>query len=286
MGLAAEAQPVIGLAFLPVLHLHHQVNVALRLHGAHAVNVAHVDHADAPQLHVVADQLRRGANQIIPVDALDVHRVVGDEPVAPLDQLQGRLALADAAVTHQQHALAVNLHQHAVGGDAGGQMGAQGGDQVGLKLRGVAGGEKHIAVILLRHFQTFGEGLGPVTDHQGADVILHELLKGLAPVLRGKRIQICTFHPSYYLYAVGVKVIIKAGELHGRAVHVGGLDEDGLVILGGVQRLELMLLYQGLQLYGIFTDHGGISNHRYKILPYILPIFRRFGNCFFTPGCV
>ena len=180
--------------------------------------------------------------------------------MAPFDQLQSRLALADAAVAHQQHALAVDLHQHAVGGDAGGQMGAQGGDQVGLKLRGVAGGEKHVAVILLRHFQAFGEGLGPVADHQGADVILHELLKGLAPVLRGKRIQICTFHPPYYLYAVGVKVIIEAGELHGRAVHVGGFDQGGLVILGGVQRLELVLLYQGLQLYGIFTDHGGISS--------------------------
>ena len=32
--------------------------------------------------------------------------------------------------------------------------------------------------------------------------------------------------------------------------------------LRGVQRLELMLLYQGLQLYGVFTDHGGISNRR------------------------
>ena len=42
----------------------------------------------------------------------------------------------------------------------------------------------------------------------------------------------------------------------------GGFDEGVLVILGGVQRLELMLLYQGLQLDGIFTDHGGISNRK------------------------
>ena len=51
----------------------------------------------------------------------DFHRVVGDQAVAALDQLNGRFAFAHAAVSQQEDALAVDLHKHAVAGDAGGQ---------------------------------------------------------------------------------------------------------------------------------------------------------------------
>ena len=44
--------------------------------------------------------------------------VIGDQTVAALDQLDGRLALADAAVADKQNTFAVNLHQHAVACDA------------------------------------------------------------------------------------------------------------------------------------------------------------------------
>ena len=60
-----------------------------------------------------------GADAAILLDTrLNLHRIVGDETVAALDELDGRLALADAAVAEQQHALAVDLHQHAVACDA------------------------------------------------------------------------------------------------------------------------------------------------------------------------
>ena len=66
----------------------------------------------------MTDELGRGAGERI-ADAADLHRVVRNEPVAALDQLDGRLALADAAVAEDQHALAVHVHQHAVARDHG-----------------------------------------------------------------------------------------------------------------------------------------------------------------------
>ena len=52
-------------------------------------------------------------------DLFDLDRVVRDEAVAALDQLDGRLALADAAVAVDEDALAVNFDQNAVARDAG-----------------------------------------------------------------------------------------------------------------------------------------------------------------------
>ena len=54
-------------------------------------------------------------------DLFDLDRVVRDEAVAALDQLDGRLALADAAVAVDEDTLAVNFDQNAVARDARGQ---------------------------------------------------------------------------------------------------------------------------------------------------------------------
>ena len=45
-----------------------------------------------------------------------------------LDQLNGGLGLTHTAVAQQEQTLAVDLHQHAVTGDAGGEVVVQGGD--------------------------------------------------------------------------------------------------------------------------------------------------------------
>ncbi len=68
------------------------------------------------------DVLRRLADEADGGNAADHHGVVRDQAVAALDQLDGRLAFADAAVAHQQDALAVDLHQHAVARDARRQL--------------------------------------------------------------------------------------------------------------------------------------------------------------------
>ena len=63
----------------------------------------------------------RGADQLVRRDLFDLDRVVRDEAVAALDQLDGRLALADAAVAVDEDALAVNFDQNTVARDARGQ---------------------------------------------------------------------------------------------------------------------------------------------------------------------
>ena len=65
--------------------------------------------------------------------------------------------------------------------------------------------------------------------------------------------------PAYHLDAVGVEVIVKAGELHGGAVHVGGFDKGGFIVLGSVQGLELVFLDQRFKFDRILAYHGAIS---------------------------
>ena len=66
----------------------------------------------------MADVLRGLTDERFAGYAANFHRIVRDETVAALDELDGRLALADAAVADKQNTFAVNLHQNAVACDA------------------------------------------------------------------------------------------------------------------------------------------------------------------------
>ncbi len=206
-------QPVVDRAVLPGLQIDDEVDVGLPLDGGHAVQPAHVHHADAPQLDVVADQLWGGALQPVGRHPLDLHRVVGDEPVAPLDQLDGRLALADARFAQQQGALAIDLHQHAVAGDAGGQIPLQIGDEGAHEFRGGLLGAQHRPVVLFRHLHTLLIGLQPTGDDEGGDVILEQLVKGVPPLLGGASLQVGGLHQADHLEALLPKIVKEPSEL-------------------------------------------------------------------------
>ena len=79
-----KAQPVVDLLAGPGHNIDDQINGGLFLDGGHAEELGDVDDADAADFNVVADQLRGGAPQGVVGDLADLHRVVGDEPVAPL----------------------------------------------------------------------------------------------------------------------------------------------------------------------------------------------------------
>ncbi len=191
----------------------------------------------------MADQLRRGAHQGRVGGALDLHRVVGDEAVAPLDQLDGRLALAHAAFAQQQQSLAVDLHQHAVAGDPGGQLHLQPADAGGHELGGVPVGEQNRGPVLLGHLQALGVGLGLVADHQGRDAGGEHAGKGLPPLVGGQAVQIGGLHHAHHLEPLGHEVVVKAGELEAGAVDVGGLDQHLVIGLGLVEDLQLEMLH-------------------------------------------
>ena len=151
--------------------------------------------------------------------------------MAALYKLQRRLALADAAVADEQQTLAVDLDEHAVRRQARGKVLAQGGDDVGLKLRGVLMRDEHIAVVLLSHFYALREGRHTVADHKSRDIVLHEALERGAALLGRKRIKICALDAPHDLQALRVEVIIEAGELHSRAVYIGSRQQRGLIVL-------------------------------------------------------
>ena len=198
----------------------------------------HIHNTDAPELHIIADQLRRAADQGMAADPADLHRVVGDEAMAALDELKGRLALADAAVAHEQHTLAVDLHQHAVHRHARSQILLQGVDQIRLKFRGILIRDENVAVILAPNLDALGEGGYAVADHQRGNVVLHEALKGASALLGREAVKIGALDPADDLDAAWVEVIVKAGELQSRAVHIRGGHQSLLIIGGQMQRRD------------------------------------------------
>ena len=115
---AVHAHAVVDLRRIPDLQIDAHVDFLLQLNGAHTENATGVDDADAAQLDEVADVLRGLTDERFAGYAANFHRIVRDETVAALDKLDGRLALADAAVADKQNTFAVNLHQNAVACDA------------------------------------------------------------------------------------------------------------------------------------------------------------------------
>ena len=115
--------------------MDHDLNVGVKLHRAHTEQLLHVDDADTPDLNVVADDLRGRAVQGVG-NAANLHRVVGHQPVAALEQLDGGFAFADAGIADHQHPLAIDVHQDAVAGDLGGQGPVQIVDDVAGQLHG------------------------------------------------------------------------------------------------------------------------------------------------------
>ena len=92
-----------------------------------------VDNADASQFHIISYELGGAADEGMTADTANLHRIVGDQAVAALNELQRRLALADAAVAHEQDAFAVDLDQHAVYGYAWGEVFLQRVNQIRLE---------------------------------------------------------------------------------------------------------------------------------------------------------
>ena len=163
--------------------------------------------------------------------------------MAALDELERRLALADAAVARDEHTLAEHLDEHTVLRQPRGEIARERGDEVGHELRRVLAHEKEVAVVLFGHLQALGKRVHPVADDETDDVVAHELLKAFAPLVGRERLEIRALDAADDLQPLGVKVVVKPGELQPRSVDVGGADlargvvlrrvQDGQPLLGG-----------------------------------------------------
>ena len=133
---ALEPHAVVRFVLVPLLEFYDNVDLFRVLDGAHTEDAAHVDDADAAELDEVFDYRRRGADERLFGNALDLDGVVGDETVTSLDELDRRFALAYPAVAEDEHTFAVYLDEHAVARDARGERDGKERDQRGLEARG------------------------------------------------------------------------------------------------------------------------------------------------------
>ena len=280
---ALQTQTVVDHALFPQLQIDHQVDHLVVLDRRHAKQLAHVDDADAPQLHIIADQLRRRADQLARSDLMYFHSIVGNEPVAPLDQLYRRLALAHAALAQQQHALAVDLYQHAVPGHSGGEMPAEGGNEAHLNICRIALSAQQCPPVLLRSRNALREELQIPGNNDCRNGMGKQILKPSLALLRGQFFQIRPLHLAQQLDPLVVKVVVKSHQLQARAVDVHLADADLFVISIAPDHLKIKFLDNGAQLCVISRS----QDHRLlfcKVLSIFHSIasFAPFGNGLFV----
>ena len=115
--------------------------------------------------------LGRIADQLPGRDLADFDRVVRNQTVPALDQLDGGLALSDAAVAVDQNALAGNFNQHAVARDARGKRLLEIGDEAGNDIRCRRVGAQHGHIIFFSHLQTLRQRLIASGNHQNRNLI-------------------------------------------------------------------------------------------------------------------
>ena len=182
-------------------------------------------------------------------DACDLDRVVGDEAVAALDQLDGQLALADAAVAQNQDALAVDLYQHAMAGDAGRKLKVQHADEAAHQGAGHLVGAQQRYFVLLRQLQHLRKRLQllAAADDDGWRLLAEQLVEALAALFGGKPGQKVHFREAHDLQAQLVEVVIVAGQKQTRAVDFSDLDADLVQLARRISDLKADLLDQPLE---------------------------------------
>ena len=156
--------------------------------------------------------------------------------MAALDQLNGQLAFADAAVAKDQDALAVHLHQHAVPGDAGRKLQIQHADQAAHQGAGRLVGTQQGNRVLLRQFLHLREGrqLLAAADDDRRGLLPEQLLQRFVALFcrqTGQKVHLCQTHD---LQAELIEVIIVARQKQTRAVDLSDLHTDLIQLPGGV----------------------------------------------------
>ena len=185
----------------------------------------------------------------------DLDHIVRDETMTSLDQLQSSLALADAALAHDQDAFTVYVDQHPVNGDARSKLHIQPAQDLRDKRAGLPVCCKDRNVILHRQFQhiRLRNGLGRIDDSR--DLGCEQLLIDHTLSLAGERLQVCVFNITDDLQPVCVKIIEIACQLQRRPVDLGRCQRLALQIDLGRLIGQIHLICQFL------NRHAGLCIH-------------------------
>ena len=164
--------------------------------------------------------VRSASNQGVIADPAYLHHVIRHQTVSPLNQFQGSLALADAALAHNQHALAEYVNQNAVDTDTGSQLHVKPADDFCHQGRGGLIRHKAGNAIVITEFQKVFIRLLVAAEHQTGNLAGCELIVHPALLLLVHGINICLLYVSDDLNPLPVKMVKETRELQGRTVHV------------------------------------------------------------------
>ena len=184
----------------------------------------------------MADIFRCSAHDLAVGHLAQLYGVICYQTVAALDQLNGQLAFADAAVAKDQDAFAVHLHQHAVPGDAGRKLQVQHADQAAHQGAGSFVRAQQGNCVLLRqllHFRERGQLLAAADDDRRG-LLTEQLLQRLVALFcrqTGQKVHLCQTHD---LQTELIEVIIVARQKQTRAVDLGDLHADLIQLPGRV----------------------------------------------------
>ena len=167
----------------------------------------------------MTDDLRRRAKQAVG-DTPDLHSVIGHQPVSALQELDGRLTLADTGVAQNQHALAVDVHQHTVPCDLRRHGSVQIVDKLAGHVHGGLRGPQQRAVMLLCHLHQLRRDVHFPRHDEGRERIAQQLIEHPHPLRLRHAVQKAHFTASKDLQALIVKIVVKPHQLQGRTVHV------------------------------------------------------------------
>ena len=176
----------------------------------------------------MADIFRCGAHDLAVGHLAQLHSIVCYQTVAALDQLDGKLTFADAAVAQDQDALAIHLHQHAVPGDAGSQFQIEYTDQAAHQRTGRLVGAQQRYAMLLGQFLHFREGSQflAAADDNSRRLLTKQLIQCFVAFFgrkAGQKIHLCQTHD---LQAQLIKIIVITRQKQTGTVDLGDLHTD------------------------------------------------------------
>ena len=147
----------------------------------------------------MADIFRCSAHDLTVGHLAQLHGIICHQTVTAFDQLNGQLTFADAAVTKDQDALAIHLHQHAVPGDAGRKFQVQYADQATHQSAGGLVGAQQGNRVLLRQLLHLRERrqLLAAADDDRRGLLPEQLFQCLIALFcrqTGQKVHLCQTH--------------------------------------------------------------------------------------------
>ena len=128
--------------------------------------------------------LGRGPHQRIVADLVDLHHIIRHQAVSPLNQLQGRFALADAAFPHNQQPFAVYIDQHPMDGNARRKLFIQDTDNLSRNAWRFPLGTKDRHIMFLCNLKKIPFRNQPPAKHNARNIIRKKRFNRLRPFFR------------------------------------------------------------------------------------------------------